>query len=74
MAVSTSDLIDQMLANTAVLTGAPVHNMSYRAGYLESTLKEILLRSPEAVNIIKERIAYQNSLIDRCKKNELDYC
>lgn len=68
MTVSTSDLIDQMLANTAILTGDPVHSMSYRAGYLESTLKEILLRSPEAVNIVKERIAYQTDLIDRRKQ------
>lgn len=68
MSVSTSELIDQMLANTAVLTGAPVHSMSYRAGYLESTLKEILLRSPEAVNIVQERIEYQNNLIQRSKE------
>ncbi len=68
MSVSTSELIDQMLANTAVLTGDPVHSMSYRAGYLESTLKEILLRSPEAVNIVQERIEYQNNLIQRSKE------
>ena len=68
MSVSTSDLIDQMLANTAVLTGDPVHSMSYRAGYLESTLKEILLRSPEAVNIVQERIEFQNNLIQRSKE------
>jgi len=68
MSVSTSELIDQMLANTAVLTGDPVHSISYRAGYLESTLKEILLRSPEAVNIVQERIEYQNNLIQRSKE------
>ncbi len=68
MSVSTSELIDQMLANTAVLTGDPVHSMSYRAGYLESTLKEILLRSPEAVNIVQERLDYQNNLIQRSKE------
>jgi hypothetical protein len=68
MTVSTSDLIDRMLANTAVLTGDPVHSTSYRAGYLESTLKEILLRSPEAVNIVQERIQYQNNLIEQAKE------
>lgn len=70
MAVSTSDLIDQMLANTAVLTGAPVHSVSYRAGYLESTLKEILLQSPEALKIINSRIDYQNKLIAEAKEKE----
>lgn len=68
MSVSTSDLIDKMLANTAVLTGDPVHSMSYRAGYLESTLKEILIRSPEAVNIINERLAHQSKLIEQSRK------
>ena len=71
MTISTSDLIDKMLANTAVLTGAPVHNVSYRAGYLESTLKEILLRCPEAVSVMNERIAYQNNLIKQAKENEV---
>jgi hypothetical protein len=70
VSVSTSDLIDQMLANTAVLTGDPVHNMSYRAGYLESVLKEVMLRSPEALKIINERINYQNNLITRSKEEE----
>jgi len=68
MSMSTSDLIDKMLANTAVLTGAPVHSLSYRAGYLESTLKEILMRSPEAVNIINERLIHQSKLIEQSKK------
>jgi len=70
MTVSTSDLIDKMLANTAVLTGDPVHNTSYRAGYLEGTLKEILLRCPDALKIIQDRINYQNSLITRAKEND----
>lgn len=70
MTVSTSDLIDKMLANTAVLTGAPVYNASYRAGYLESTLKEILLRCPDAVTVLNERIAYQNNLIKQTQENE----
>lgn len=70
MTVSTTDLIDKMLANTAVLTGDPVYSMSYRAGYLESTLKEILLRCPDAVSVVNERIAYQNNLIKQCKETE----
>lgn len=68
MSISTVDLIDKMLANTAVLTGAPVHNVSYRAGYLESTLKEILLRCPDAVTVLNERIDYQNKLIKTAKE------
>lgn len=70
MSVSTTDLIDKMLANTAVLTGDPVHSMSYRAGYLEGTLKEILLRCPDAVTILNERIAYQNKMIKQSKETE----
>lgn len=68
MSVSTSDLIDKLLANTAVLTGDPVYNMSYRAGYLESTLKEVLLRCPDAITVLNERIAYQNNLIKQAKE------
>jgi hypothetical protein len=45
--------------------------MSYRAGYLESTLREVLLRCPEAVTILTERITYQNSLIQQAKENEI---
>ena len=68
MTVSTSDLIDKMLANTAVLTGDPVYSMSYRAGYLESTLKEILLRCPDALQVVTERLEWQENLIERTKE------
>ena len=71
MTVSTSDLIDKMLANTAVLTRDPVYNTSYRAGYLEGTLKEILLRCPDAVKVVQERINYQNALISQAKENDI---
>lgn len=38
-----------MTVSTSELTGDPVHSMSYRAGYLESTLDEIRENLNEAL-------------------------
>ena len=55
-AETLKNLLDTVAAS-ANMTG----NYGYRAGYLEGLLNEVMLRCPEAANIVQEYLTLQEN-------------